>query len=52
MNPPKLDPGMSAETASQDPSTAFMIVLFAVAIAVGVGITYFGITGAIGGPIP
>jgi len=34
------------------PSRTFLIVTFAVAIAVGAAIAYLGITGMIGGPIP
>jgi hypothetical protein len=33
-------------------STTFLVVTFAVAIAVGALVAYFGITGALGGPIP
>lgn len=38
--------------ASPRASTAFLVVTFAVAIAVGVLVAYFGITGQIGGAIP
>ncbi|MGA8275622.1 MAG: hypothetical protein WB789_05890 [Thermoplasmata archaeon] len=43
---------MSAPLVSTEPSRLFMILLFAGAIVIGVAITYFGITGALGGPIP
>jgi len=33
-------------------SPVFLVVTFAVAIAVGAGIVYFGIHGQLGGPIP
>jgi len=33
-------------------STAFIIVTFGSAIAVGLAVIYFGIHGQIGGPIP
>jgi hypothetical protein len=33
-------------------STTFLIVTFTVAIIIGVAVTYLGITGRIGGPIP
>lgn len=34
------------------PSRMFVVTVFAIAIAVGVLVAYFGITGHIGGPIP
>ncbi|MGD0256405.1 MAG: hypothetical protein ABSB90_00785 [Thermoplasmata archaeon] len=43
---------MSASPVSTAPNTTFVIVLFAVAIVVGVVIAYLGIAGIIGGPIP
>jgi len=38
--------------ASARPPTAFLVVTFGVAIAVGALIAYLGITGQIGAPIP
>jgi hypothetical protein len=52
MNPVKLEAGVSANTYQQPTSRAFLIVTFAVAIAVGALIAYLGITGAIGAGIP
>ncbi len=52
MNLAKIRTNVSALPVSQEPSRAFMIVLFIVAIGVGAAIAYLGITGAIGGPIP
>jgi hypothetical protein len=43
---------MSAPAAPSGPSRAFLIAVFAVAIAVGVLVAYFGITGQIGAGIP
>ena len=43
---------MSAAPASDPTSQLFIILLFAVAIAVGAAVTYFGIIGVLGGPIP
>ncbi len=43
---------MTATSTSNEPPWLFIVVLFAVAIAVGVTISYLGITGMIGGPIP
>jgi hypothetical protein len=34
------------------PSTSFTIILFTAAIVIGALVTYLGITGRIGGPIP
>lgn len=34
------------------PSMAFTVIVFVVAAAVGIAITYLGMTGRIGGPIP
>ncbi len=43
---------MPADAPLPPVSTAFVVVVFAVAIAVGVLIAWLGITGVIGGPIP
>jgi hypothetical protein len=43
---------VAASPVSTEPSLLFMIVLFSGAIVIGIVITYLGITGHIGGPIP
>jgi len=43
---------MPEPPVSLKPSRTFLILTFGVAIAVGILVTYLGITGAIGGPIP
>jgi len=43
---------VSAAPVAETTSRTFVIVLFAVAVIVGVAITYLGIAGVIGGPIP
>jgi hypothetical protein len=52
MNPPKVQSTVSVTPVSTEPSRLFIILLFAGSIVIGVAITYFGITGALGGPIP
>jgi hypothetical protein len=52
MNSPKIDDSMAAPIPSTAPSRLFMIVLFSGAIIIGAVITYLGINGMIGGPIP
>jgi hypothetical protein len=52
MNLPKIRTTMSSALSPSDPPYTFIIVIFAIAIGVGAAITYFGITGALGGPIP
>lgn len=43
---------MTTSAAAQDPSRAFVVALFVVAIVVGALIAYFGITGRLGAGIP
>jgi len=43
---------MSSPSTTSAPSSAFVVVTFAVAIAIGVLIAYLGITGQIGAGIP
>jgi len=43
---------MSSPSTTPAPSSAFLVVTFAVAIAIGVLIAYLGITGQIGAGIP
>ncbi|HLM70767.1 MAG TPA: hypothetical protein VK423_05260 [Thermoplasmata archaeon] len=43
---------MSTPPASTGPSTTFLVGTFAIAIAVGVLIAYFGIKGQLGAGIP
>jgi len=43
---------MAANASLPKPSTTFVVLTFAVAIAVGVLVAYLGITGQIGAGIP
>lgn len=43
---------MAEVRGTSDSPRLFLIVTFAVAIAIGAAIAYLGITGQIGGPIP
>jgi len=43
---------MTSSTPIPKISTSFVIVVFTVAVVVGALVIYFGITGALGGPIP
>ncbi len=52
MNPPKISEDVSATPVSTEPSRTFIIVLFVGAVVIGALITYFGIKGVLGGPIP
>jgi hypothetical protein len=52
INPTKIPGDVSDPPVSTEPSPVFIIVLFAGAIAIGAAITYLGIIGALGGPIP
>jgi hypothetical protein len=52
MNPSPTPPTMSVPDTAQAPSTVFLVVLFAGAIAIGAAVAYLGIIGVIGGPVP